>query len=116
MHFDPDPGQDTVGRVLRSAHEGVARSVVAQDQSGTAANRIEGLIQTQGISTATFFATNSGGLVPLPTGAVFTAAFGTLSSCVSCRAGTAAVEHLHVQDVSVVENSRKFGFAGDWQA
>ena len=106
MHFDPDLAQDAVGRVLHRALEGVARSVVAQVQSGPATNSIKGLIRAQR-NTATFFASSSKFIAALTTGT-----FGTFSSSVRRRPGAAAAKHLHVNDVSVVGNSGKAQFAG----
>ena len=41
VHLYPDPRQDAAGRVLHGAREGVARSVVAQDQPGAASDHVE---------------------------------------------------------------------------
>ena len=53
---------------------------------------------------------------PLAARAVFAAAFSAFSSCVRHRARAAAVEHFHVDDVSIVGDSRELRFTGDCQA
>ena len=124
------PVQDAVGRVLHSSVEGVAGSVVLQDQSGAAANGVMGLIQSQCIGAATFFATGvatffatgvatffaTGATTLFATGAVFTAAFSTFFSSVGRRAGATAVRHFHVNDVAIEGDACKFRFARDCQA
>ena len=100
--------------------EGIACSVVLQDQSGAATNCIEGLIRRQHIRAAAFFATGFGGftttLITAFTGALFTADFTTFSTCVSYRAGAGAVKHFQVNDVSIVGYPGKIRLTGNRQA
>ncbi len=83
--------QGAVGRVLHSALEGVAYSVVAQDQSCAASNCVEGLIRRQYVGAALFVAAYGRFTAAFTTRAVFTAALTTFSAGFVAFASTAVL-------------------------